>query len=380
MWARSSRGAGRTIDQSTHAHRLPKQGGEPVGPYTITTLAGRDAEALLSAYRRAEAHALDPDPFMDPAAIAAAAVHERSLRDLRVVCICRDEAVHGLFPLRPAGGFLRERRWEVPLLDPAATGAPFLHREHADTVVETLHGWLARRGLALALTGLAADTRLAELARIHAETGMAQIKHRHPSDTATRVGETRDQNDATSAGMVLDRSSDAGSLREAVEFYLFQEAQMAMAAGTEALVQRTGAANGIRALTRSLGRDRRCQAFTLRDHTGPHAVALVLHARDHAVLWRLTVDPDGGISLDWMRKRVLRAVSQRRSQSITDAAICLSKTRLNLAYPVRSVGRSVDTMRRSQLQGRESAPAPWRPVAGDRQTGMAVRKTQGEGA
>lgn len=359
MWARSGGGSGRIVTRQS----MPPVGAHPEGeshePYRITVIPARDAESVLPAYRRCEAGALDADPFNDPRAITASAVHDPALRDLRLVCIWRDGELHGLIPLKPTGGFLRGRRWQVPLLDAAATGAPFLHQDAAPGILDTLRDWLAGRGCALAFTALRADTRLAGLLRAPAEQGLVQLRQSCGTQApGAGPGATAAAAATTTPGMVLDRIGDAGGLRDAVETHLLQEARIAMASGREALVQRSGAANRIRTLTRSLGHDKRCQAFCLRDHTGPRAVALVLHTREQAVLWRMSIDPDAGIAADWMRNRILRAISQRRA-SVVDASDGFPGTgRLEVIWPVTKTSRAGGFARRLAPHPREGgAPA-----------------------
>ena len=85
MWARSTQGTGRLVDQDPHDKRgsapAESRTGDAVGTYRITMIAARDAELIALHYKRAQRLALDPDPFVQPAAIAAANTHEPVLRD-----------------------------------------------------------------------------------------------------------------------------------------------------------------------------------------------------------------------------------------------------------------------------------------------------------
>jgi|GEM_PF-2154343 len=321
MWARSTQGTGRLVDQDPHDKRgsapAESRTGDAVGTYRITMIAARDAELIALHYKRAQRLALDPDPFVQPAAIAAANTHEPVLRDLRLVCIWHDDALCGLFPLKPAGGILRKRRWELPLLDPCATGAPFLNQDHAAGVLTALRTWLAGRGLGLHFAAVANRSGFRALLEADAACGTLSVrKHdRSPGGSAAHPDALRAP---APGGMVLDRVSEPPALRQAVEDYLLHESITAASEDRNALLQNSAAANRIRALTRSLGREKLCQAFVLRDAAGAKAVALVLYAHGKAVLWRLATDPQAHIPQDWLRARVMRAIGKRRDTEVHD--------------------------------------------------------------
>lgn len=323
MWARSSQGAGRVVDHEAHGRMADAQAdvryGESHGAYRITTMAGRDADLIAPHFKRVQKKALDPDPFLQPAAIAAAVTHEPALRDLRLVCIWHDDALCGLFPLQPAGGILRKRRWELPLLDPSATGTPFLNRDHAGPVLAAVQGWLAGRGLGLHFAAVANHSAFRTLLEADAACGKATFRKHDllPCDGAT--ANAKSLSAAAPGGMVLDRASEPAALRQAVEDYLLHESLAAATEGRNALLQDCSAANRIRAIARGLGREKFCQAFILRDAAGPKAVALVLYTYGKAVLWRLAADPLAQIPEDWLRARVIRALEQRRDTKVHDS-------------------------------------------------------------
>lgn len=321
MWARSSQGAGRLVDQGPHDKRgsahAESRIGDAVGAYRITTIAARDGELIAPHYKQAQRLALDPDPFLQPAAIAAAVTHEPALRDLRLVCIWHDGVLCGLFPLKPAGGILRERRWELPLLDACATGAPFLNRDHAAPVLAALRTWLAGRGLGLHFAAVANRSAFRTLLEADAACGKASVR-KHDRSPGGSAADPDGLRTPAPGGMVLDRVSEPAALRQAVEDFLLHESLTASGQGRNALLQSSGAANRIRALTRSLGPEKLCQAFVLRDAAGAKAVALILYAHGKAVLWRLATDPQAQIPQDWLRARVMRAIAQRRDTEVHD--------------------------------------------------------------
>lgn len=322
MWARSSQGAGRIVDQGAQDRLVQAQAearmGDSFGAYRITVIPARDAELIGPHLQRAQRLALDPDPFLQPAAMVAAVTHEPALRDLRLLCIWHDDALCGLFPLKPAGGILRKRRWELPLLDPCATGAPFLNRDHAGPVLAAVQGWLAGCGLGLHFAAVAKHSVFRTLLEADAACGKATVRKNDHFPCGGSTANPESLSAPAPGGMVLDRVSEPAALRQAVEDYLLHESLTAAAEGRNALLQDCSAANRIRAITRGLGHEKRCQAFILRDAAGPKAVALVLYTYGKAVLWRLATDPLAQIPEDWLRARVMRALGQRRETAVHD--------------------------------------------------------------
>lgn len=293
MWARGSEGAARGLSGTEATLAALRAQAATFGSCRVTLLPARSAAQLVEARRAVEARALAPDPCLHPEFLAAAARHDPALRELSLLVVWRDEELCGMFPFLPGGGLFSRRIARVPRIDPASAGAPFVVGDRAEEATEAALAWFLDRGVDLVFEDLGADAPFrGVLARVAARRGaIARFAVVEPGRTGfAGTGAAV----ANPTGAVFERAGEPAALRAAVENLLLLEAREAARAGRVALIERAGAANLVRAVTRQLGRAERCRVFSLRDAAGHLAVAIVLTDGERPLLWRIASDPERG--------------------------------------------------------------------------------------
>lgn len=317
MWARSEQtlseamlagpyGASETVfDPAAHT-------GEDISGLRLCMLPAREAESLCKAWRRVASRALVPDPFLNPLWLAAVARHDNSLRDLRILTVWRAGTLVGLFPLRATTRFLT-RGWQIPRFHPVATGAPFLLREEAEEVFAAACMMLGRHATTLHFDLPQTASAFAALVRSHRLAEGTQLREGPVYKPAPRsaVAEADPQMTGT---LTFHRGSDAASLREGVEHLLDCDARAAARQGRRALLHHVGTVNAIRAASRAMADDKRCQVALLRRDEEVVAAALVLFAHGRAAIWHEATDPSCPGAETHLRARLATQLARRRDK------------------------------------------------------------------
>lgn len=316
MWARASEGNARGLSGTEAVLATMRARAAPLGAFRATLLPARAATQLAEAYRMVEARALATDPCLHPEFLAAAARHDPALRDLAILALWKGDELCALTPVLPGGSFLSRRVWRVPRIDDVSAGAPFVVLDQAVEAIAATLDWFADREADLVFEDMEADAPFRDaLARVCARrSGTPRFVSAGHARPATGRGDAV----ANPTGAVFERAGEPAALRAAVESYLLLDARETARAGRPALIERAGAANLVRAITRQLGRSDRCRVFQLRDAAGPLAVAIVLSDGERSVLWRIASDPERGgeRAKGLLANRVARAVERRRDGAL----------------------------------------------------------------
>lgn len=323
MWARSDQGASgaaaRSLQIATRNAVFDpgKHAGEVIGAFRLYLLPALHAESLSPAWRRVEARALVPDPFLNPLWITAAARHNTKLRDLQILTVWQDDKLTGLFPVLATRNFMT-RGWHIPRFAPAATGAPFIVREEAEAVLAAACSFLAQGGTLLDLELSQYASPFAELIR---KNGMALgLKVRESMIHRPALAAQPEHPGATTyapegmSSLVFRRSHDTAAVRAGVEHLLDCDARAATRNRSKALLQDIGSLNTIRAASRAMAGEKNCQVALLRDGETVVAVALVLFTHGRAVIWHETTDPDHAGAGQLLRQRLSSMLARRRVQ------------------------------------------------------------------
>lgn len=348
MWARSGISGGDALRHAQAGAReraFDPMGSDalPAGPYRACFIPARQAESLVSAWRKVEAHALVRDPFLHPLLLACVAKHDTALRDLQLLTLWRGETLCGLFPLVAKSRFWR-RSWRIPRPAAAASGAPFLLRNEAGPVFAAACTVLRRRGVRLHLDLSRNETAFRALLQPPTTNPV-----RTPPAPVHATGPEQDRDlDAGSAAQ-FRCSGDPAFVRAGVEHLLDCDARHATATGTTPLLRDVGRVNTLRAATRAMAGEKRCRVAVLSEGGSVRAAAIILMTHDRAAIWHSTTDPAHPGAARQLHQRIEAALGRLREtpELITEDEGDAPRHRLRLTLATQLAGlagRGADMM------------------------------------
>jgi hypothetical protein len=216
--------------------------------WRIETARPRDLAAeAVAAWRDLAARALEPNPFMEPDYVLAAAQHLPEGRHVVVILAWQGGALRGVLPtVAPRLPWPRReaRVWEVPL---SASGAPLLDADAPQATLDAILGFLARsdpRLTGLSLPGLPARGAVAALL----------------AEGARRARWTVRPGNAATLRLAGERATGA-AVRDGVELFL----ALGAGRGEECLLQDPASATFVRAVTRLFAARDACAVELVRE-------------------------------------------------------------------------------------------------------------------
>lgn len=227
----------------------------------IETARPRDLSGdALEAWRALAGRALEPNPFMEPDYVLAAAQHMPEGRHVALILVWRGGRLRAVLPMLSPSLAWRRRSaqvWDIPL---AAGGAPLLDPEAPAAALRAALAFLARSGArVLALPGLPARGAVAGLVARDPSFAGAVWTLRRGAPALRPAGQ-----------------GGTGRVRDAVETFLALDAARAERREGECLLQDPAAVTFVRAVTRRFAARGACRIDVTERDGRPADATIVL--------------------------------------------------------------------------------------------------------
>jgi CelD/BcsL family acetyltransferase involved in cellulose biosynthesis len=287
------------------------------GAFTIEQRPLRAMAELEAAWADLASRALEANPFYEYAFAAGGGQHLPEGRHVTAVLVWTGKGetrrLLGFFPVvLPRHGWLGApaRLWRPSLVP---LGVPLVDRDEAAGVVGAFFDHLTRRGArapGVLFPVIAEDDAFAATLAEVAQARHLAMRHfaRHkravlrPSADADFIS-LRSARKEKELRRQLRRLGEIGqvsfsharqpqAVRQAVEYFLALEASGWKAAAGTALLQQPGAAAFVRAMTRRLASESRCEVHMLCLDERPIAAGIVLKSGSKAFFWKIAYDED----------------------------------------------------------------------------------------